>query len=297
MKHLFYCYCLALATLSLFSCQKETILNDKSTITTKAVLENKIAFQSTKDMINTYLSLSQLNEEEKEAWIDSTNIENPLLEHIEECTDSSMLQTPIAWQMLFNKELKVQIGDTIAIYKKGQVLAESINGIEVKNNIVLAQISVSSIKTPQTRVGIVGNWASHGTAWIGSRYIPVRLYNDCEHRYVHEFRTVVIASTDLVQQLFFDIKFHYKNHQGWREATGENRHVKVNLRIHVAEISDSPGIIWSQNYSTKGKIEHPICWTSMARVDQFEGKWKITCEGEIIHSVDGFSGTERLDHW
>lgn len=138
---------------------------------------------------------------------------------------------------------------------------------------------------------------SHGTAWIGSRYIPVRLYNDCEHRYVHEFRTVVIASTDLVQQLFFDIKFHYKKHQGWREATGENRHVKVNLRIHVAEISDSPGIIWSQNYSTKGKIEHPICWTSMARVDQFEGKWKITCEGEIIHSVDGFSGTERLDHW
>lgn len=95
---------------------------------------------------------------------------------------------------------------------------------------------------------------SHGTAWIGSRYIPVRLYNDCEHRYVHEFRTVVIASTDLVQQLFFDIKFHYKKHQGWREATGENRHVKVNLRIHVAEISDSPGIIWSQTILPKEKL-------------------------------------------
>jgi len=94
-----------------------------------------------------------------------------------------------------------------------------------------------------------------------------------------------------------DIKFHYKKNQGWREATGENRHVYIkNFRITVAGIQGG-GVLWDKSFSTQGKIELPVCWISMVKAEDFNRKWSIECTGTIEHSVDGFPNTKRVDIW
>lgn len=300
MWNKFKYYNVIILLLLLTSCEKESI---NTMITPTEIYKDRLFFQTTQEMLDTYIKLTQLSYEEKEKWIDSVSIKEPLLDCINECQDSSILEMPTAWQILFNKDLEIQIGDTIAKYKDGEIIAKLIKNEKVCSKTILAKISVSEIMKEEdnneisTRATVSGNWSSNGTVWIGTRNIPVKLYSDCEHRYVHEFRTVMIAtSNNLIQQLFFDIKFHYKKNQGWREATGENRHIEVDLSINVAGMPGY-GINWKQSFSTKNRIEHSVCYASMALVDQFNGRWNINCTGQIIHSVDGFQLTKVTDRW
>ncbi len=290
-------------SLFIVSCEKELLTNEVNP--SNLTKNERIVFKTTSQLLDTYFSLCQFNEIEKKKWIDSVDVEKPFLSYFKECKDSSLLETPIAWQMLFNNDLEVQIGDTIAKYKNGKIVAESIKGELLLEKYIMAQISIGHIPVTNSnsissRTVVTGNWAGNvgNTVWMGTRYIPVELYSGWQHRYVHEFRTIMIeASGNIVQQLFFDIKFHYKKNQGWREATGENRHVYIkNFRITVAGIQGG-GVLWDKSFSTQGKIELPVCWISMLKAEDFNRKWSIECTGTIEHSVDGFPNTKRVDIW
>ena len=292
---------------SVVACNKEDLSDcvhsDVSKINEQSSL---VRFNSLKDMLDTYLYLSELDEDEKQVWLDSVNITEPLLNHLDSCTDKSIMDVPVALQLLFNKDLRIQIGDTIARYENGVIVSESIAGEKTIDELVLAKITSTPIEIESEEnnnlsrsTTVSGPWAiGDKTIWIGSRYIPlpVPIYSDCQHRYVHEFRTIVIYTNQgVVQQLFFDIKFHYKKHKGWREATGENRHVNVNLSIKVFGISGNE-MLWNQSYSTKANIEKPICYSFISQT-QFNNRWEIFCSGTIVHSVDGYPKTKYTDKW
>lgn len=302
MKKTLHLFGLLLLILFMASCEKESLTDN--TRLEKLAKNQRVIFKNSSHLINTYLYLCNLEEEEKMQWLDSINIENSFLNYPEEYKDSSLSDAPIAWQMLFNSNLEVQVGDTIAKYENGKVIAKSIKGQPIIDEKTIAQITITHVPASNnvsvsSRAAIEGNWADSGdTEWMGTRYIPVELYSDCQHRYVHEFRTVVIRLTeDIIQQLYFDIKFHYKKNQGWREATGENRHIYLrDFKINVEGITGS-GIKWNKTFSTNKKTELSVCWASLRKAGDFGNKWKIQCTGTIEHSVDGFPNTKRIDVW
>ena len=142
MWNKFKYYNVIILLLLLTSCEKESI---NTMITPTEIYKDRLFFQTTQEMLDTYIKLTQLSYEEKEKWIDSVSIKEPLLDCINECQDSSILEMPTAWQILFNKDLEIQIGDTIAKYKDGEIIAKLIKNEKVCSKTILAKISVSEI--------------------------------------------------------------------------------------------------------------------------------------------------------
>lgn len=298
MKTLTKMLTIAFASMSILSaCQQEESIQQSIDGT-----KERINFKSTQDFLDTYLAVANLNYEEQKLWIDSTKIEEPLFYNIENCQDESMQEAPIAWQILFNKNMEAQINDTLVAYKEGVVYATAVKGKALPTPITIATINTSSnYEDSNTRASVTGGWVNKGTGWFAQRYHEIPLASGWRHRYVHEFRTVCITSGyATIQQLFFDIKFQYKKHKGWRQAGTETRTVEIrNLRFVVSHIQNGSPILLNQTIKTTQPLQFPICYVKMNTPDgiPFQNKWSVQCTGQITHTVEGRPDSKVVDNW
>lgn len=292
--------CLSVIT----SCQSDDlILSNDSTINVGEDKKAMLTFDSAKDFCDTYLAVSQLDYEGQKHWVDSVGIDNSLFYSIEECEDLSMHRAPRAFQMLFNRDMEMQINDTLIGYDSGIMYVKSIKGKEVSSPVEFGKIKVFQVEDEndeaETRAIVSGGWVKKGTGWFGQRYHEIFLAAGWKHRYVHEFRTIhmVAGPNNDVQQLFFDIKFQYRKNSGWKEATAETRDVNVSLSFWIENFSFDVPFKIRRSYTTTRNIEIPVAWAKWAAVDAFQWKWTVTCTGQINHMVVNNPSSKVVDIW
>lgn len=224
MKKLLYftlSFCLVLI---LASCEKEQDFTSQ-----QPAEKTRVFFNSTKDFYDTYQALSEMDCDEQIEWINSRGIKEPLYDSIENCTDEIMLEMPRSFQALFNKQLEVEINDSIICFKEGKMYVKSIKNKSLLSPTLYGEVFINKDSNPETRI-----FTPYGKIGL-SALCEIHLAAGWRHQYVHEIRSVLVNFTrplgkvDIKSNLFLILKFEYKKHKGWREATAELRNIYVNL--------------------------------------------------------------------
>lgn len=109
------------------------------------------------------------------------------------------------------------------------------------------------------------------------------------HQYVHELKSVIVNFTNInggiskKSNLYLVLKFEYKKNKGWREATGEQRNIYVNLNIckrNLLQINRTQEILIESREVMSGVNQH-----------------SINIEGTIRHEVIGRTDSRRENRW
>lgn len=228
MKKLFYFIFSLCFVLMFSSCEKE-----QDIIAPQQIEKTRVHFNSTQDFYDTFQALSKMDCDEQIAWINSRGIKEPLYDSIENCNDSVMLDMPRAFQALFNKQLEVEVNDSIISFNEGKMYVNSIGNHNLTTPTLYAEVITEKNATPLTRTLYRTPLGKIGKASI----CEIHLASGWRHQYVHELKSVVVRFTNnrggfnIRSSLYLALKFEYKKHKGWREATGELRNIYVNLDI------------------------------------------------------------------
>lgn len=228
MKKLLYLNFFFCFVLMFSSCEKE-----QDIIIPQQIEKTRVHFNSTQDFYDTFQALSKMDCDEQIAWINSRGIKEPLYDSIENCTDSVMLDMPRAFQALFNKQLEVEVNDSIILFHEGKMYVRSIAKHNLATPTLYAEVIIEKDATALTRATYKTPLGKLGVAYI----CEIHLASGWRHQYVHELKSIVVrfknntGGSNIRSSLYLALKFEYKKHKGWREATAELRNIYVNLSI------------------------------------------------------------------
>lgn len=275
-----FCFVLILA-----SCEKEQDFTSQ-----QPAEKTRVFFNSTKDFYNTYQALSEMDCDEQIEWINSRGIKEPLYDSIENCTDEVMLDMPRAFQALFNKQLEVEINDSVIYFTQGKMYIKSINKTTLSTPILYGEVVINKDLIATTRNEYYNPYGKIGTSYL----CEINLASGWRHQYVHELKSVVVNianpnnGINQKSNLYLVIKFEYKKNKGWREATAEQRNIYINLNIckrnflqvnrtqeiliesKTMPISTSPGVKYGHYINISGTIRHEVIGRTDSRR---ENRW------------------------
>lgn len=278
MKHLFTLLFVMIFIMT--SCeQAEVNLPDTSP---KEAMQS---FSSSKEFFDTFDKLSNLSYEEQKEWIKSNRIKNSLLTDIESCQDSVMLEMPRSFQILFNKDLEVEIENSIVYFKEGSMFIKSSSSTP----ILFSKLEFG--KNAETRTEYSVPYNDYGVSFQKDIEMPSKY----RFKYVHELRSIgfVITqpTTQYMSRLFLFIKLEYKGKK-WHVA-GEPRNIYINLGY-----SDP-----SNNYSNQLKrnllnatLNQEIL-LYVKNIGIIPNNYVINIDGTIIHEVIGHPNTKKTNTW
>ncbi len=256
-----------------------------------------LRFSNTDSFLKTFNKLLNKNGKEQTAWAASLNTE-ALLANIEFCEDSIMLSTPKAFQALFNKQLKVQVNDSLLQYSNGILYLTAIDNKAVDRPIECGKaesLVVNSENVPQTRQ--IGEVAL-GRYGMNHQY---EFNYSRTHKYVHEFRSVIININEVENHLLImNLKLEF-DRGGWKQARDpRNITIDLNLNVHTNNLSFPHTQIPLNNkfQAAEGIIEIPIArFPSYLITPDRNNIWVVACTGIITHQIVGESATFWKDMW
>lgn len=229
MKNLFYLIAYLCFSFMLSSCEKE-----ENVISQQQQEKTRVSFNSTKDFYDTYQALSKMDCDEQIAWINSCGIKEPLYDSIENCTDEIMLDMPRAFQALFNKQLEVEVNDSVILFSEGKMYVKSIQNKLLTTPTLYGEVFIDKGSTVTTRTEYQNPYGKIGQSFL----CEISLSAGWRHQYVHELKSVIVNLTrpggniHLRSNLYLVLKFEYKKNKGWREATAELRNIYVNFNFY-----------------------------------------------------------------
>lgn len=261
-------------------------------------------FNSTADFFQTFHQLLIEDENAQLKWVSNKNFE-ALLSNTQLCTDSTMLSMPKAFQALFNKDLKVNINDSIIHYNQGNLYVIEINNKKLKSPILCGNGNIDLIQVPTTRTvsGHVGFDEGNG---LNHQYEFKRPQSKYKYKYVNQLRSYrIIINRQASAILAFMIKFEYKYSAGWKNA-GLPRNLSIQLSAGASVQGNgilayhelfpfNSGYVANYNNITD---PHEV---PLARVD-FDNNlnrwiWDVAIGGRITQVVVGESNTSWTDIW
>lgn len=283
MKTLFrFAFCLC-AIIMFASCEKE-----QDFIIQQQQEKTRVSFNSTKNFYDTFQALSKMDCDEQIEWINSRGIKEPLYDSIENCTDTVMLDMPRAFQALFNKQLEVEINDSIIFFSEGKMYVKVAQHKPLRTPTLYGEVAISNGPIATTRTTYQNPYGKIGQSFL----CEIHLASGWRHQYVHELKSVIINFTkpggtiDIKSNLYLTLKFEYKKHKGWREATGESRNIYINLNIckrNLLQVNRTQEILIQTNeidsYDTSGPGHI------------------INISGTIRHEVIGRTDSRRENQW
>lgn len=252
-----------------------------------------LRFSSTNSFFKIFDELLDKNSEDQVTWATSLNKE-ALLANAESCEDSVMLSAPRAFQALFNKQLKVQINDSLLQYNNGTMYLTAIDNKVLKEPVKCGNSESSEVKSansPQTRqIGEVpfdGHNMNHQYEFRYSR----------THKYVHGFRSfVTYINGRQCQILIMDYKLEfYRN--GINQAR-DPRDININLEctVNLGYPIDYVRSPFGTYKNVVGIMEIPVAKiTHGVGLNYFA--WGVTCTGKITHMIVGQPQTKWEDVW
>lgn len=261
-------------------------------------------FNSTADFFQTFHQLLTEDENTQLNWVANKNFD-ALLSNVQSCNDSIMLEMPKAFQALFNKDLRVNINDSIIQYNQGHLYVIEINNKVLKSPILCGNGNIDLIQIPVTKTvsGHVGFDEGNG---LNHQYEFKRPQSKYKYKYVNQlrgYRINVNHQTSAI--LVFMIKFEYKYSAGWKNA-GLPRNFSIQL-TGGASVQGN-GILayyelfpFNSGYvATYNNITAPH-EVPLARVD-FDNNlnrwiWDIAIGGRITQVVAGENNTSWTDIW
>lgn len=280
MKNLFYLTACLSLVLILSSCEK-----NENFITQQLHEKTRVSFNSTKDFYNTFQALSQMDCNEQIAWINSRGIKEPLYDSIENCTDTIMLDMPRAFQALFNKQLEVEINDSIIFFNEGKMYVKSIQNKSLTTPALYGEVFIDKGTIATTRSNYYNPFGKVGVSFL----CEIRLASGWRHQYVHELKSVIVNFTNIKggisqkSNLYLGIKFEYKKKKGWREATAEKRNIYINLNVckrNLLQVNRTQEILIESREVMSGVNGH-----------------NINISGTIRHEVIGRTDSRRENSW
>lgn len=275
---------IATSILCCISCEQTELMETDSKTN-----HSRITLQNTDDFYSTLNALCKMEYEEQMAWLKNTNIEKPLYYELDSCQDEVMIEMPRAIQLLFNKDLEMQINDTIVFFRKGNLFARSINGKEVTPPLLIGSVnSNSEYPNSTTRATYDTPFNKIGACEQYEFNIPG---NKRKFKYVHELKSVIVTLSDRkVSNLFLRVKLEYKGRK-WHEA-GEAR----NINIHLAfEQNAKPDLNLTLKNQTKN---YEYLLSTINIIGAFPSNThRISLKGTIQQEVAGVPSTKKTNNW
>lgn len=249
--------------------------------------ESRISFKNTKDFFNTFNELSQKCYEEQIEW-SKKHSSAPLLLNIGQCEDNEMINMPTSFQALFDKQLEVQINDSIFKYTNGDLYLITENEKIVCGSAFA--ISASSEEQPSTRNTVTDvTFGKLGMNHQNGCY-PRNYQTQYNFKYVHELKSVQLrVNNEAAEGLFMTLKLEYKGRK-WHEA-GESRTISLNLKINGSDNVINNTIRANRNY------DYLLCPVIYLRGYTSDRVWHVNISGTITHTMDGFPETKWVDTW
>lgn len=240
------------------------------------------SFSSSKDFFDTFDKLSNLSNEEQKEWIKSNGIKNSLLTDIEYCQDSVMLEMPRSFQMLFNKNMEVEIENSIVYFKEGSMF--------IKSNATTTPILFSKVefeKNAETRIEYSVPYDDYGPSYQKEIDIPGKY----KFKYVHELRSLGFViynpAPQYTSRLFLFIKLEYKGRK-W-DVSGEPRNIYINLLLFDG------GIAFNRNLLNATMNQELLLET--ISIGSIRRDHLIRVDGSITHEVIGYPKTKMKNSW
>lgn len=265
----------------LTSCEKGQLESNEDC---KAV--DILSFNSTKDFLTTFDDLAKLSYEEQIKWNETYGINTSLYFNKSFCNDEIMLNMPRAFQILFNKNMEIQINDSIIRFDKGSLYMKSYKSKPLPIPILWGKVWINdNIETPLTKAQYSTPYNKIGASFQTNIEIPNNKY---KFKYVHELKSVGFTITnnqshimEHVSRLFLVLKLEYKG-SSWHEA-GEARNIYIDLnicKINLLGVSKNQEILIDTNSFSNTSTPHII-----------------NISGNIIHEVIGYPGTRKTNWW
>lgn len=270
--------------ITLISCEKnESIFVEESASNMRVVFDSKM------DLFDTYTRLMDMNYEDQTRWIDSVGIDRPLYKNIEFCNDEVMIELPRAFSLLFNKDLEVQVADTVVVFDNGKMLVRSIGDQTLSYNLEFATVELNNIESePKTR-GTILVLNKYGKVFASHQqefFIPG---NKHKFKYVHDYKTLRIYLNDnlTIYQLFMDLKLEYRGSRKWKVAS-EPRSIVIDLHIsgHPIPISIKRNNI---------VYNHQINMFQIHCLNHNHSTVHINLSGSITQTINGVPGSKWID--
>ena len=261
-------------------------------------LVTRVIFKDGDDFINTFCELSKKNNDEQLEWA-KVHTSAPLLVNIDNCKDSAMLDMPIAFKAMFDKNLEVQINDSVIKYINGELFY--VSGDEKISCGKAFATSLDEGQEPMTRTQTNVAFGKRG---MNHQYgfIPVNYKDYYTFKYVHELKSAQIAYMEgAAEVLFMELKLEYKG-SSWHEA-GEQRNTAVQLTgsafipvLNKGVVINPSNIIATNNNVYRNTDYTLATWVFPdGRVPQFE--WNVNLTGTITHYMVGYPETKWVDQW
>lgn len=257
------------------------------------VTPSRISFENTKDFFDTFNELSLKSYDDQIKW-SQMHSSNPFLLDCNTCEDSEILNMPTSFQALFNKDLEIQINDSIMRYENGKMILISNNENKVCGTAKATSAS-SQEQSPSSRTitdvtfGKLG--ANHQQGCTPNNYGK---YN---FKYVHELKSVnIIVNNQHANALFMTLKLEYKG-RSWHEA-GESRTVSLNLSGNAnVGIYGGGSINANRTISVERNYDFLLLPAFIIRDGLPIRVWTINLTGTITHTMNGFPETRWVDTW
>lgn len=266
----------------LVSCEKEEF----DSIKVNSVEENtRIVFKSTQEIFNTLDVLSNMDYEEQMEWIKSSNIKDPLRDYIESCTDETMYEMPRAFQAMFNKDLEIQLNDTVIFFQEGDLYIKSIKNQNLSTPILFAKANFHKEEDQfaSTRSQYLVPFGK-----ISNSHQHEFTSNNTKFKYVHELKSVRMVTNSPVTNLpyewariFLILKLEWKGSK-WREAS-EARNIYIDLTTYKKNLMNV-------------QYNQEIILTSGLTFDQ-QNNARVEMSGSIMHEMVGRISTRETDLW
>lgn len=264
-----------------FSCENHELTDqaNESTNISRNIFSSSNAFYEAFD------DLSRMEYDEQLKWVEANNDEYSLFKNIDSCNDEIMLKMPRSFQALFNKDLEVQVSDTILAFENGDLYIKEINGQTISKQLY-GNVEVSPISNEikanedeiETRYMYEVGPGKIGTSYQYEFKLPE---NSIKFKYVHELVSVKIASGSFfISKLFLVIKLEYKGSK-WKVAS-EPREVFVDLNIERR-------LLKNVRYNVELFIEEK----GASSLDPH----KIYINGAIWHTVVGYPSSKKCNSW
>lgn len=195
------------AVLSFVACTQSEFTDVNNT--QLLVEHSRAVFNSSKEFLETYDKLTEMNSEEQDQWVKSQNFASVV--ELEENGDSVGIKGPRAFKVLFNEELKFQISDSVIWYNNGDLLVVSIDGHSQfdksrESYPVFAQSEYKTIgeDLPQTRL-------DHGCDFRGNHILQYFEHDGWGYRYIAELSGHTMRFRDYKKaDLFLSLRLDYR---------------------------------------------------------------------------------------
>ncbi len=295
MKYLFLFFTIS----ALFSCTEEDLKIDKKE--ELGLSEPKVIFQSSQEFYETYTSLLNKPYEDLLEWSNEKGINSALM-NINLCNDKEMCYMPRAFQALFNKNLEIQIQDSILQYQQGDLYITCINKIQLDSPVWYGSAVCDSIsdEDPITTRMHYDVTFDHKAKSRQHEFRDANI-SSYHYKYVHQLKSTTVrlaGVSGVYRTLILDLKLEYRKTGGWKVA-GRPRDIVLNFNYSAKTNSyNQSGPVQRTLNGVEKNYEFSLAsWLQPLGVTPQSMIWDVNLNGTITQTMTGYPNTKWIDSY